>query len=176
MKTTPPSPDPASIVAGPPPPPAPDSPAVAQKPAAVLVRGQKFCKRCRIHFAPRMMDFHRSHAHLLLRCQLCGAVVRRLGISRDRAVRGQFCSDACKGEAEGRGLCGTCSREPDGTFKQGTCGSCRRAYVSAGRQISQINGILGAIERAQYLPFFYQRLKQPPARQRSLPISGGDGL
>lgn len=176
MKTTPTSPDPAAIVTCPPPQAAEMTPA-AQTPAAPRFRGQKFCNRCKIHLAPRMMEFHRSHAHLLLHCQLCGAVARQLGFSRDRAVRGQFCSIACKEEAGGRGLCGTCSREPDGTFKQGTCGRCRRSYGNAARQIGQINGILGAMNRAQVLPLFYQRLKPGLAARMWLsPISEGEGL
>jgi hypothetical protein len=121
------------------------------------LKGSKYCFRCALDFSPRMMAFHLSHAHLILHCQLCRTPLERLGISRASKIRGQFCSSSCKEEAEIRGLCIACSKEPDGTFKHGACLRCRRAYFNVSRQILEVNGVLGAICRAEVLPAVYQR-------------------
>lgn len=119
------------------------------------------CSQCRISLSQRMMAFHIAHSHLVLRCQLCASLVQRLGISRDPAIRGQYCSLSCKEQAEERALCVACSREPDGTFKNATCLRCRRSFVSVRDQLGQVAGVLSAIDRAQVLPLAYQRLKRP---------------
>ena len=126
---------------------------------AQAVPASKHCFRCDLDMDPPMMAFHKAHAHLVLHCQLCRTPIAHLGISRADHIRGQYCSSICKSEAARRGLCIACSKVPDGTFKRGMCLPCRASYVGIHRQISQVNGILFAIESAQVLPMPYQRLK-----------------
>lgn len=128
-----------------------------QAPSRRPVETLKYCRTCDLEFEPGMMAFHRSHAHLVLHCQLCHVPLQRLGIIRDLMARGQFCSSVCKEEAWGRGLCIACSKEPDGTFRGGICLRCRREYANIDRQIRAVNGTLGAIRRAEVLPAVYER-------------------
>lgn len=127
------------------------------------LKGSEYCFRCALDFTPRMMAFHLSHGHLILHCQLCRTPLERLGIYRDNHLRGQFCSSSCKAEAERRGLCTACSKEPDDTFKRGACLRCRRERFNVLRQIKAVNGTLGAIHRAGYLPPAYHRTDRETA-------------
>lgn len=127
------------------------------------LKGSKYCFRCALDFTPRMMAFHLSHGHLILHCQLCRIPLDRLGIYRDNHLRGQFCSYSCKAEAERRGLCYACSKEPDDTFKRGACLRCRRERFNVSRQIRAVNGTLGAIHRASFLPAVYERCDRETA-------------
>lgn len=140
----------------------------ARKPAGEKSQGKalnasKHCFRCALDFTPRMMAFHLSHGHLILHCQLCRTPLERLGVYRDNHLRGQFCSSPCKEEAERRGLCYACSKEPDDTFKRGACVRCRRERFNVSRQIKAVNGTLGAIHRAGYLPPVYHRIDRETA-------------
>ena len=117
----------------------------------------KHCSPCGLAFSSAMMGFHLSHHHLVLCCQVCRTPMQRLGITRDPFAQGQFCSSSCKAQAERRGLCTACSKESDGTFQGGTCARCRRTRFNVGRQIQAVNGTLGAIHRAAFLPRVYER-------------------
>jgi hypothetical protein len=127
------------------------------------IKASEYCFRCALDFTPRMRAFHLSHGHLILTCQLCRTPLEHLGISRDNLLQGQFCSSSCKAEAERRGLCTACSKEPDGTFKRGACVRCRRERWSVRRQIRTVNGTLGAIRRAAFLPGVYHRCDRETA-------------
>jgi hypothetical protein len=139
-----------------------DTPA-SKRSQGKVIKASEYCFRCALDFTPRMMAFHLAHGHLILHCQLCRTPLERLGISRASKIRGQFCSSSCKEEAELRGLCIACSKEPDGTFKLGACIRCRRAYFNVSRQIRAVNGTLGAIHRATILPGVYHRCDQETA-------------
>jgi hypothetical protein len=117
----------------------------------------KHCSRCRVDFHPAMFQYHLDHGHVILTCQVCGSPIRRLGIARDRRVKGQFCSEACKRDAGTRGLCLSCSKSPPGTFKEGVCQPCRSRAGLLKREVDGVLDSLRAIRRAEFLPRPYQR-------------------
>lgn len=115
------------------------------------------CAPCGLEFTPRMMAFHTSWGHLVLKCQLCQSPVLRLGLRRNCDARAQYCSAFCLAKAESRGLCRVCSKDPDNSFRQRVCRTCRHLSRSTVLEIREVNGALSAIERARFLPRHYER-------------------
>jgi hypothetical protein len=121
------------------------------------MKDSKHCFRCGLDFSPPMMAFHLKHEHLTLKCGLCRSIIPRLGFTRSGLIRAQFCSRTCMNEAELRGLCKRCSKEPSGSFERGTCRPCRRDLWHRERTLHSIRQELLGMEESRVLPLPYQR-------------------
>lgn len=115
------------------------------------------CYRCRLDLSPEMLYVHRALGHRLLQCQVCRIPLIRPGVSRRVTTPNQFCSPSCMLEAERRGLCTACSREPDASFVRGRCLDCRSARSKVIREVRGVTEAIAAMRRARYVPRPYRR-------------------
>lgn len=116
------------------------------------------CQKCRLAFSRVMLRWHLEHDHAILKCRLCGKPIYVFGIAMTLSPpRSEFCTQACKRAAEAKGLCLSCLKPPDDTFRGGRCSECRRKYRLIRDDIRRVNGELRSIWESRYTPYVYQR-------------------
>lgn len=126
------------------------------------VSGRISCRTCQVAMSRGMLAWHLRNGHAFLLCRICSARILATGYVLVSGHTGDFCSKACREECLRRGLCFNCFKEPDGTFRNGACLTCRTAYRK--RMIALHQGLKSVSQAAQGMR---EAAQQPPPYYRA---------
>ena len=125
------------------------------------VSGRILCRACQVIMSRGMLAWHLRNGHAFLSCKICFVRVLATGHVIVFGHTGDFCSRACLEECLRRGLCFNCFKTPDGTFRNGSCQTCRSAYrkkmIALRQGLKSVSQAAEGMREAAQLPPPYHR-------------------